>query len=105
MLDSIDVSHVVGLRDRGVIGVMVYTFARIHAVLSLRIHDYFPQGKRWWLRLVAKNSKVIDMPVHHKLEEFLDSYIEAAGIADDSKRGLTLGLSGSSPGRLFRSTR
>lgn len=65
LLESIDVSHVVGLRDRALIGVMVYTFARVHAVLSLRIQDYFPQGKRWWLRLTEKNSKVIDMPAHH----------------------------------------
>lgn len=93
LLESIDVSHVVGLRDRALIGVMVYTFARVHAVLSLRIQDYFPQGKRWWLRLTEKNSKVIDMPAHHKLEELLDSYIEAAGIAHDGK------------GALFRTTR
>lgn len=88
LLESIDTSHVVGQRDRALIGVMVYTFARIHAALGLKVEDYFAQGKRWWLRLSEKNSKVIEMPVHHKLEELLDSYIEAAGIGDDTKSPL-----------------
>jgi site-specific recombinase XerD len=41
----------VGLRDRALIGVMVYAFARVSAVVSLKVEDYFPLQKRWWLRL------------------------------------------------------
>ena len=37
-LNRINVSHVVGLRDRALIGVMVYAFARISAVVSLFMH-------------------------------------------------------------------
>lgn len=33
---------------------MVYSFARIGAVLAMKIEDYYPQGKRWWLRLHEK---------------------------------------------------
>ena len=51
LLESIDTSTLVGLRDRALIGVMVYTFARIGAVVALRVEDYYPAGKRWWLRL------------------------------------------------------
>jgi hypothetical protein len=41
--------------------------------------------KRWWLRLREKNGKPNQMPCHHKLEAYLDAYIDAAGIAGDRK--------------------
>jgi site-specific recombinase XerD len=85
LLTVMDVSTVVGLRDRAIIAVMTYTFARVGAVVALLIEDYFSQKKRWWLRLREKNGKVNEMPCHHKLEEYLDAYIKAAGIADDRK--------------------
>ena len=80
LLTGMDVSTVVGLRDRAIIAVMTYTFARVGAVVALTVEDYFPQKKRWWLRLREKNGKVNEMPCHHKLEAYLDAYIEAAGI-------------------------
>jgi site-specific recombinase XerD len=40
-LKSIDTAHVVGLRDRALIAVMVYAFARVSAVVSLKVEDYF----------------------------------------------------------------
>jgi integrase/recombinase XerD len=85
LLTGMDVSTVVGLRDRALIAVMTYTFARAGAVVALAIEDYFPQKKRWWLRLHEKNGKVNEMPCHHKLETYLDVYIKAAGIEDDRK--------------------
>ena len=84
-LKSIDVSHVVGLRDRAFISVMVYAFARVSAVVGLKVEDYFPLKKRWWLRLHEKGGKVNEMGCHHKLEEYLDAYIAAAGITKDRK--------------------
>jgi Phage integrase, N-terminal SAM-like domain len=73
LLTGMDVSTVVGLRDRAIIAVMTYTFARVGAVVALSI------------RLREKNGKLNEMPCHHKLEEYLDAYIKAAGIADDRK--------------------
>ena len=64
---------------------MTYTFARVGAVVALNVEDYYPQKKRWWLRLREKNGKVNEMPCHHKLEAYLDEYIKAAGIAEDRK--------------------
>jgi hypothetical protein len=52
--DSIDVSTIVGLRDRALIGVMVYAFARISAVVAMEVANYFPNGKRWWVQLQEK---------------------------------------------------
>ena len=88
LLKHMDVSTVVGLRDRAIIAAMTYTFARISAVVALSVEDYYPQKKRWWLRLQEKNGKVNQMPCHHNLEEYLDAYIEAAGIAADRKKPL-----------------
>src|SRR5208337_5023573 len=85
LLAGMDVSSVVGLRDRAIIAAMTYTFARVGAVVALTVEDYYPQKKRCWLRLREKNGKVNEMPCHHKLEAYLDAYIEAAGIEGDRK--------------------
>jgi site-specific recombinase XerD len=88
LLDSIDTSTLVGLRDRALIGVMTYAFARIGAVVAMRVEDYFANGKRWWVRLHEKGGKRHEMPAHHKLEAFLDEYLRAAGIGEDEKSPL-----------------
>jgi len=85
LLDAIDTSTIVGLRDRALIAMMVYTFARVGAVARMKIEDYFQQGKRWSVRLHEKNSKIIEMRVHHNLEAYLDAYFDAAGIREDRK--------------------
>jgi integrase/recombinase XerD len=72
-----------GLRDRALIGVMVYTFARVNAVLQMKVRDYFVQGRRGWVRLHEKGGKEHEVPCHHNLAQLLDDYIEAAGIASD----------------------
>ena len=78
--DETDEPALVGLRDRALIGVMVYTFARVNAVLQMKVRDYFVQGRRGWVRLHEKEHEV---PCHHNLEEYLDEYIAAAGIAGE----------------------
>ena len=83
-----------GLRDRALIGVMVYTFSRISAVVAMQVEDYFSNGKRWWLRLHEKGGKRHEMPAHHKLEQFLDEYLDAAGIGDQDKTPLFRSTSG-----------
>jgi integrase/recombinase XerD len=75
----------VALRDRALLATMAYTFARIGAVVQLRVEDYYIQGRRGWLRLQEKGSKVNELPCHHTLEQFLDEYLAAAGIAADAE--------------------
>ena len=48
----------------------------------MNVTDYFGDGKNWSIKLHEKNGKTIVMPVQHKLEEYLDAYIAAAGGAD-----------------------
>ena len=81
LLDTIDTSTLPGLRDRALLAVMVYSFARVSAVVGMRVEDYYQQGKRWWLRLQEKGGKHHAVPVHHKAEAYLDAYLAAAGIA------------------------
>ncbi len=88
LLDSIDTTTVVGLRDRALIGVMVYSFARVSAVTRMRVEDYYQNGKRWWLRLHEKGGKRHEVPAHHNAEAYLDAYLEAAGIAGQKKSPL-----------------
>jgi site-specific recombinase XerD len=88
LLDSIDTSTAVGLRDRALISVMIFAFARIGAVVAMRVEDYYPKGKRWWVRLHEKGGKRHEMPAHHNLEAYLDAYIKTAGIGEAGKATL-----------------
>lgn len=78
LLDSIETNSLIGLRDRALIAVMVFSFARVSAVVGLDLADYYTQGKRYWLRFHEKGGKVHAVPCHHQLEEHLDAYLESA---------------------------
>lgn len=88
LLDSIDMSTVIGLRDRALIGVMIYTFARVSATVSMKVEDFYAEGKRWWLRLHEKGGKEHQVPAHHNADRYLDEYLTAAGIAGAKKSPL-----------------
>jgi integrase/recombinase XerD len=85
LIDSIKTDSLIGLRDRALIGLMCYTFARVSAVVHLRVEDYFETGKRWSVRLHEKGGKVHPVPCHHNAEAYLDAYLDAAGIRDEKK--------------------
>src|SRR5271168_2043678 len=89
LIDSIDVSTIVGLRDRALMALLIYSFARISAALHMNGEDYYPQGKRWWVRLHEKGGKQHEMPAHHLLEGYLDAYVTAAGIGADKASPLS----------------
>lgn len=88
LLAAIPADSLIGLRDRALVGTLLYTFARVTAALTMRVEDYYPVGKRWWVRLHEKGGKHHEMPAHHTLQEYLDAYVEAAGLAGDRKAPL-----------------
>jgi site-specific recombinase XerD len=92
LVDSIETDTVIGLRDRALIGTMLYTFARVGALTRMRVEDVYVQRRRTWVRLHEKGGKLHDMPCHHNLEDWLHGYIEGAGLD-------------ASAGYLFRSAR
>lgn len=85
LFDSIDVSELIGLRDRALIALMTFSFARVGAAAAekMRVRDVYVQGRRLWIRLHEKGGKRHEMPCHHLLEDYLLAYIEAAGLAHD----------------------
>lgn len=78
LLDAIDTSTAIGLRDRALIGLMVYTFARVGAAIQMRVEDVYVQARRTWVRLHEKGGKQHEMPCHHNLEAWLQAYLEGA---------------------------
>jgi integrase/recombinase XerD len=88
LLDSIDIGTLIGLRDRALIGVMVYSFARVGAALNMKVEDYYNEGRRAWFRLHEKGGKRHEVPAHHNAENYLDTYIAAARIGAEKKNPL-----------------
>jgi site-specific recombinase XerD len=85
LLDSIDTATPAGLRDRALIALMVYSFARIGAAVAMKVEDVYTQNRRLWVRLKEKGGKAHAMPCHHNLEHILAAYLDGTGIASDPK--------------------
>nr|WP_241016286.1 tyrosine-type recombinase/integrase [Paraburkholderia sp. Ac-20336] len=85
LLDSIDVTTSAGLRDRALIALMVFSFARVGAALAMRVDDVYVQRRRMWVRRREKGGKAHAMPCHHTLEAYLHAYLEGTGIGSDAK--------------------
>jgi site-specific recombinase XerD len=83
LIESIDVSTPVGLRDRALIGLLIYTFARVSAAIGMNVEYYYVQGRRSWVRLHEKGGKQHEMPAHHLLETYIDEYLADTGLAAD----------------------
>ena len=80
LLGSLDLSRVVGLRDRAVLGVLTYTGARVGALARLRCGDLQQQESQRVLRFTEKGGKQREIPVRHDLDEWIDAYLEAGKI-------------------------
>ena len=86
LLDSIDTTKLSDLRDRALIAVMMFSFARVSAAVSLKAEDYYQDGKRFRFR--EKGGKQHQVPAQHTAEAYLDAYLFASGIGDDKKAPL-----------------
>lgn len=81
LLDSVKTEKLIGLRDRTLIALMGYTFARVGAVVGMKVEDYYIQKRRGWVRLHEKGGKVNELPCHHNLEQFLDEWLTVSGLS------------------------
>jgi integrase/recombinase XerD len=88
LLDSIDTGTLIGLRDRALIGVMVYSFGRVSAALDMTVADYFVEGRKAWFRLHEKGGKRHEVPAHHNAADYIDAYLAAIGTSADWKSPL-----------------
>lgn len=80
LMTSLNMSHVVGLRDRAIIAIMIYTAARVGAVASLRWSDFYDLGDQYCLRFAEKGGKSREIPVRHDLQRFIGDYLSAGGM-------------------------
>ena len=80
LLEEIDTGTLAGLRDRALVSVMLYSFARVSAVIGMRRPDYFRQERQGWLRLHEKGGQRHDVPAHHRSAEALSRRIVLAMI-------------------------
>lgn len=85
LLATIDTSHVVGLRDRAAIAILIYTAARVGAVAKLRLCDFQHDGMQYALRFTEKGGKLREIPVRHDLSLFILEYLDAVGIHDEPR--------------------
>jgi site-specific recombinase XerD len=87
LLASMDTSHVVGLRDRALLAVLVYTGSRAGAVAKLKRGDFYHSGQQWMLHFEEKGGKSREIPVRHDLQELIAAYtyINAAALSDAPK--------------------
>jgi site-specific recombinase XerD len=88
LLESIPTETVVQLRDRALIALMTYSFARVSAAVGMDVEDLVQTAGRSWVRLREKRGKVHELPIHHKLLDHLDAYLERAGHRDQAKAPL-----------------
>jgi len=78
LIESIPSDSLIGLRDRAFLILLAYTWPRVSAAVNLKIKDYFPKGKRWYLQVGEKGGKENTILVHHKAQDALDEYISEA---------------------------
>ena len=88
LLAAIDTTSLLGLRDRALIALMGYTFARVGAATGMRVEDFYVQKRRGWVRLHEKGGKVTELPCHHNLDQYLEEWIFASGLAGQSQAPL-----------------
>ena len=88
LLAAIDTTSLLGLRDRALIALMGYTFARVGAATGMRVQDYYVQKRRGWVRLHEKGGKVTELPCHHNLDQYLEEWLSASGLAGEPEAPL-----------------
>lgn len=84
LFQSIGDEKLIDLRDRALIGVMAYTFARVSAACRLAASDYIDLGRQTYLRVKEKGGVEREIPCHPSLSEYLDAWITASGISGSS---------------------
>lgn len=80
LLQSISTTDIIGLRDKSIIAMLVYTAARVGAVSKLRVKDFYDSGDQYCLHFDDKGGKSREIPVRHDLQSLLTTYLRAAEI-------------------------
>ena len=73
------------LRDRAVLGPLIYTGARVGAVGRLQIGDLRDHGNHRAFQFAEKGDKSQEIPVRHDLDEWITAYLEGSGLLEAPK--------------------
>ena len=82
-LGAIKLDSLRGVRDKALFSVLAYSWARVSALVGLKVQDYYTRKGERWLRLEEKRGKIHEVPVHSKAREAIDQWLEASGIASN----------------------
>lgn len=78
LLQSIDTTNVIGLRDKSIIAILIYTAARVGAVSKLMVKDLYDSGDQYCLHFDDKGGKSREIPVRFDLQTLLFEYLQSA---------------------------
>ncbi len=79
LLSCINTDNVVGLRDKAIISILVYTASRVGAVARLKLKDLYDSGDQYCLHFLDKGGKSREIPVRHDLQSLLRTYLQSVG--------------------------
>lgn len=88
LLDGIDTTSLVGMRDRALVSLMLFALSRVGAAITMKVEDVYVERHRLWVRLHEKGGKVHEMPCHHTLEAALHAWLDASGLRASPKAPL-----------------
>jgi integrase/recombinase XerD len=57
-------------------------------VMELKVENYYVQKRRGWIRFHEKGGKVTELPCHHNLDQYLEEWITASGLAGEPEAPL-----------------
>src|SRR5271167_5087821 len=82
-LEPIKLDSLIDKRDKALCNVLLYSWARVSAVVALRVEDYYERKGERWLRLHEKRGKIHEVPVHSKAREAIDQWLLASGFGSN----------------------
>jgi len=79
-LEAIKVHSLMYIRDKALFSVLLYSWARVSAVVALKVEDYYERKGERWLKLNEKRGKIHEVPVHSSAREAIDQWLLASGL-------------------------
>jgi len=80
LFGSIGTEDVVDLRDRAILSLMLYTFARVGAVVKVDGRHYEAGSARASIALNEKRGRFHRVPCHHQLHEAMEAFVAASPV-------------------------
>jgi integrase len=82
-LSAIKPDSLMDIRDEALFSALLYGWARVSAVVALKVEDYYQRKGERWLRLAEKRGKIHEVPVHSKAREAIDQWLRASGLGSN----------------------